>query len=88
MTSFKNKVKILSEIWMDYREDDAFFEFVEYNDVGLPLAYFIHTDIVSSTPKADIYIQESFDLLLASLGLDEDQEFESLDDILNTFDVG
>lgn len=86
MTSFQNKAKILAELWMTYREDDAFAEFVEYNDIGLPLAYFISTDLVSPTPKANIYIEESFDLLLASLGLDEDQEFETFNDMLSIFD--
>jgi hypothetical protein len=86
MTSFQNKAKILAELWMTYREDDAFAEFVEYNDIGLPLAYFISTDLVDPSPKANIYIEESFDLLLASLGLDEDQEFETLNDMLSIFD--
>jgi hypothetical protein len=82
MTTPENKLKIISEIWIDYRDDEAFADFIDYNDIGLPLAYFIHTDIVSMTPRADMYIAETFDLLLASLGL-EDRGFESFDEMLS-----
>ena len=81
MTTAENKLKILSEIWLDYRDDDSFAEFVDYNDIGLPLSYFIYTEIVSPSPRADMYISETFDLLLASLGL-EDEGFETFDEML------
>lgn len=82
MTTAENKLKILSEIWLDYRDDDSFAEFVDYNDIGLPLSYFIYTEIVSPSPRADMYISETFDLLLASLGL-EDDSFNSFEEMLN-----
>jgi hypothetical protein len=82
MTTAENKLKILSEIWLDYRDDDSFAEFVDYNDIGLPLSYFIYTEIVSPSPRADMYISETFDLLLASLGL-EDDNFNSFEEMLN-----
>lgn len=63
-----NKLKILSDLWLNYRDEEAFEEFVDYNDIGLPLAYAIHTEIVPPTPRSDLYIQETFDMLLASLG--------------------
>lgn len=82
MTSAKNKIKILAELWMNYRDDDSFAEFVDYNDIGLPLAYFVDSNIVDMTPRADLYLTETFDLLLASLGL-EDTGFESFDEMLS-----
>jgi hypothetical protein len=83
MTSSQNKIKILSELWMTYRDDEGFEEFVEYNDIGLPLSYFIHAEIVLPSPRADMYISETFDMLLASLGLEDDEKgFESLEDML------
>lgn len=77
------KIKILSEVWMKYRDDDAFQEFIEYNDIGLPIAYFIDTEIVDPTPRADLYISETFDMLLASLEL-EDKGFDSFDSMLDS----
>ena len=85
-----NKVKILSELWMNYRDEEAFEEFVDYNDIGLPLAHAIHTDIVLPTPRADLYIEETFDMLLASLGfvdqngnVVDDAEWEDLEEMLS-----
>jgi len=81
MTSLKNKISILAELWMDYRNDENLQDFVEYNDIGLPLAYFVHTEIVDLSPRAEIYMDETFELLLKSLEL-KDVGFESLDSIL------
>jgi hypothetical protein len=73
---------------MKYRDEEAFEEFFDYNDIGLPLAYFIDSQIVDPSPRADLYLSESFDMLLASLEL-EDSGFENLDSMLdssNTYD--
>jgi hypothetical protein len=83
-TTFDNKVSILADLWMTYRDDEDFSEFVDYNDLGLPLAYLIDQNIVDKTDKATLFINETFDLLLASLEIDEDTGFENLDDLLDT----
>jgi hypothetical protein len=67
---------------MDYREDEALEDFMDYNDIGLPLAYLISTDVVDMSPKAEVYIDETWHLLLASLEI-EDTGFTSLDEILD-----
>jgi hypothetical protein len=84
MTSGEQKLKILAELWIDWRDDEGFAEFVEYNDIGLPLAYCIHSEIVPPTPRADLYISETFDILLASLALEDTKEggFDSLEEML------
>jgi hypothetical protein len=80
-TTFDNKVAILAKLWLDYRDDEEFTDFIEYNDLGLPLAYAISTNIVKSTPTAEKFINETFDLLLAGLEV-EDTGFEDLEEIL------
>ena len=82
MNSFENKSTILAELWMNYREDDQIKDFIEYNDLGLPLAYLITNEIVIPTNQADIYINESYDLLVAALEV-EDLEYESLDEMMD-----
>ena len=82
MNSFENKTTILAELWMNYREDDQIKDFIEYNDLGLPLAYLITNEIVIPTNQADIYINESYDLLVAALDV-EDLEYESLDEMMD-----
>ena len=86
MTNFTSRVTILAELWMNYREDDQLIDFIEYNDIGLPLAYLLTNEIVLPTNEATIYIDETFNLLLASLGL-EDRGFESLDEMLGSVEL-
>lgn len=79
-TTPENKVDILADLWMNYRDDEEFVDFVEYNDLGLPLAYAISNGIVKQTDMSNKFIDETFALLLAGLGI-EDSGFDTLDDI-------
>jgi hypothetical protein len=81
--TFENKVSILAELWMNYREDEDLEDFVEYNDLGLPLAYFLMNELVLPTKQAEVYIDETYNLLIASLGV-EDVEWTSLDELLGS----
>ncbi len=83
MNSFDNKTTILAELWMNYREDDQIKDFIDYNDLGLPLAYLITNEIVIPTKQAELYINETYDLLLASLEV-EDEEYQSLDEMMDS----
>jgi hypothetical protein len=66
---------------MNHRGDEEFRDFVEYNDLGLPLAYAIAENVVSASDKAKLFIEETFDVLLAGLEI-EDTGFETLDELL------
>ena len=81
-TPYSNKCEILAELWLNYRNDEDFQDFTEYNDLGLPLAYAIANDIVKSTEMAQRFVEETFDLLLAGMNL-EDTGFDTIDDILS-----
>jgi hypothetical protein len=80
-TQFTDRVAILAELWTNYKGDEEFADFIEYNDLGLPLAYAIDNGIVKSSSLAEQFINETFELLLAGLAI-EDTGFETLDDIL------
>lgn len=83
MTTKSNKAHILADLWLNYRDDEEFLDFVEYNDLGLPLAYMVSNSIVETNPRAEQFIEETFDLLLSGMGI-EDKDFESLDELLDT----
>ena len=85
-TDFSNKVTILAELWMNYREDDHLDDFMEYNDLGLPMAYLLMNEIVLPSEQSALYIDETFDLLLSALSV-EDKGFESLDELLASADM-
>jgi hypothetical protein len=85
-TTFENKTQILADLWLNYRADGDFTDFVEYNDLGLPLAYAISAGIVPATDRAREFVEETFALLLASLDIEEDTGFDNLDDLLQLDD--
>jgi hypothetical protein len=68
-------------LWLNYKADDEFKDFVVYNDLGLPLAYAVAEGIVEATPIATNFINETFELLVAGLAI-EDEGFENLDEML------
>ncbi len=79
-TTFENRCNILGELWMNYRNDQNFEDFISYNDLGLPLAYAVSGKMAKVTELGAKYINETFDLLLSSLEV-EDNDFTTLDDV-------
>lgn len=81
-TPLTTKTEILAELWLNYRDDPEFTDFVEYNDLGLPLAYAILQGIVNTSVSAESFIEETFNLLLAALDISEDLGYNDLYDLL------
>lgn len=81
-TLFADKVSILAELWVNFRNDQNFEDFFEYNDLGMPLAYALDNEIVVANDKTARFIEETFALLLAGLEV-EDTGFKVLEDLLN-----
>jgi hypothetical protein len=79
---FFRKCEILGELWLNYRNDEQFQDFIEYNDLGLPLAYAFANEIAKETELAERYVNESYDLLAESLGVSGTEPFDSLEDML------
>jgi hypothetical protein len=79
-TPFKTRCAILGTLWLEYSTDEDLEDFVSYNDLGLPIAFAIAEDIVETNPVAEGYINETWNLLLAALEI-EDIGFSKLDDL-------
>ena len=86
--TFSNKCGILSELWFDYRNDEDFKDFMEYNDIGLPLAYVIHGEIVQPTEIARQYVEETFELFAEALGVNPNEDWGTLGEMLDRADSG
>ena len=80
MNSFENKSTILAELWMNYREDGQIKDFIEYNDLGLPLAYLTSEGLCELSTDGERYIEETWILFVKSLGID-DTGFEDIDEM-------
>jgi len=72
---------ILAELWSNYRQDKELSDFIEYNDLGLPLAFLIDANLVDASPVAKEYVVETWQILLAALGLENDIEWKSLEQL-------
>jgi hypothetical protein len=81
-TTFENKASILADLWVEYRNDVSFSDFIEYNDLWLPLAYAIANGLIEPNDKVNSFIEEAFDLFLSGLE-QEDTGFETLNDLLS-----
>ena len=82
-TPLSKRAEILGELWISYKTHPKFKDYVDYCDLGLPLAYSIATDIVSTSPKAETFINEAWEILLDAVGV-EDIGFEDLEHLFST----
>jgi hypothetical protein len=79
-TDLASKCDILTDLWINHSENERFEDFVEINDLGLPLAYFIANGVVEITPLASDIIDATFTDLLDLFEV-EDTGFTSLKDL-------
>jgi hypothetical protein len=88
MTTLDTRTVILSQLWLDYRSNEQFADFFDYNDIGLPLAYAIANQIVEPLPIAIKMIDETWLLFLSLFGLEDTdgdlQEWVDLRDVFAT----
>lgn len=79
-----DKVGVLGELWLEFKEDENFREFIKYNDIGLPLAYYVAEGLTQGlTPLGEQYIVETFDMLMQLLTLTEEEIDRELDDLIS-----
>jgi hypothetical protein len=83
LTSFEDACSILAELWINHKEEKTFEDFISYNDLGLPLAFLVDSELVTPTEIAKKYIEETWIILLKSLDINEDIGFTSLEDLFN-----
>ena len=86
LVPFSDRCGILGQFWFEFRDDEKLSEFISYNDIGLPLAWFISTGVVTPNPMAEDYVNETFNLFLAALEITE-EEIEGLDTLNEILEV-
>jgi hypothetical protein len=79
---YADKAGVLGQLWIEFRGDEDFSDFIEYNDLGLPLAYMIAEGLVSEcSPVGEDIIEETYKMFMALLELEESdlEVLESID---------
>jgi hypothetical protein len=79
-TDFESQALILGQLWANFKGDEDWSDFFDYNDVGLPLAFAYAEEIITHTPELERYINETWNLFIHGLGM-EDTGFSRLEDI-------
>lgn len=82
-----DKADILFRMWEDKLDDPAWLSFIEYNDDGLHLAFYIHMGyIVEMTEEAEQYIHDSYAMLCDVLKVSHDKPYLSWEEMWNDAD--
>lgn len=87
MNEMDRKVGVLADLYLNYRDENQFKEFAEYNDIGLPIAHLVHTGLCNMNKEAELYVEETYDLLVSAMGVDPEQDYQTIDDMLDSMDT-
>jgi hypothetical protein len=85
---FGNKIDILADLGVWFREDEFFSDFLYLNDLGVPLAVLMRAGGVESiTDKGSEWIHSTWEDLCELLGVDPYGEYENVDFLLGFSDA-
>ena len=82
MTNFSSQVNILGQLYFEYRDEKTFKSFIEFNDLGLPLAYLTAEGLAIPSEDGKRFIMETFELFMQTVGI-PDTGFQTLDEVLD-----
>lgn len=69
-----DKAGLLGQLWIDYRDNEDFSVFMEYNDIGLPLSYVLAEGLVPGlTNLGEDYINETIEMFFKLLEITEQE---------------
>ena len=91
MANFETVCGILGELHFTYGDSKEFRSFVEFNDLGLPLAFLTREGlIVELSNDGRRYVVDTFDMFIESLKVDPDDIVEgmTLDELLEIASAG
>lgn len=82
-SNFEIECSVLSDLYMNHRDSELLAEFIECNDIGVPLAHFVHDGLIKELePIAENYIAETYQKLFEVLGIPFSHQYRSLAEIL------
>lgn len=82
---FADKAGVIGQLWIEFRNDEDFSAFMEYNDLGCPMAYMVAEGMIKElTPVGEEMIGETFKMFLELLEVTE----EEIDDVLPDKNLG
>lgn len=67
-------------------EGDDVDQFIEFNDLGIPLAQAVSYGLATLTDEGQNLVEETWESLCSILDVDEEGEYEDLDDMFDEED--
>lgn len=83
MNELDRKAKIVAECWMLTRDVDTWAEIIKYGDLGFPLAYAHTAKLVRLEKPGVISVLEVYNIILESLEVDPDKQYEDFEAVLD-----
>jgi hypothetical protein len=87
--NFADKAGVIGQLWIEFRNDEDFSKFMEYNDLGCPLAYMIAEGIAEPTPLGTDMVEETFKMFSMLVDVTEEQidELENIN-LISVLELG
>ena len=71
------KCKVVSEAWLNIKNEDSWADLVRYLDLAFPIAFLVSGGMGQFSRDAIGFVEEGYDVLLSSLDVKADKEYES-----------
>ena len=82
---FKEKSDVVASLWIEFRRDEDFADFMSYNDLGCPLAYMYKEKLITTLSSAgEAMILETFNSFMELMDVTE----EDVDAVLPDKNLG
>jgi hypothetical protein len=82
---FADKTGVIGQLWIEFRNDEDFSAFMDYNDLGCPMAYMVAEGLIKDlTPVGEEMIEETFKMFLELINVTE----EEIDSVLPDKNLG
>ena len=82
---FSDKTGVIGQLWIEFRNDEDFDDFMDYNDLGCPMAYMVAEGLIKDlTPVGEEMIEETFKMFLELINVTE----EEIDSVLPDKNLG
>ena len=82
---FADKTGAIGQLWIEFRNDEDFSAFMDYNDLGCPMAYMMAEGLIKElTPIGEEMITETFKMFLELVNVTE----EEIDSVLPDKNLG
>lgn len=80
-TPFSNRIRLLTDFYMEYSGTDEWDTFFTIQDLGIPAAVLVWNGGATLTEIGEGFVNESWKALCDALDIDPDAEYQEIEDM-------